>query len=72
MTHDTLRHRIEELESKTAFQDRALQELSDLMTKQQNDIEVLRRTLEVVLDQLSGLAASPVIGREQEGPPPHY
>lgn len=63
--------RIVELETRLAFQERALQELSDVVARQQTEIERLARALKEAQERLRGIAA-PVAERTDETPPPHY
>ncbi len=69
--------RMIELETRLAFQEQALQELSDALAAardgESRNALLLHRALEQ-LRQLSGaLAASPVTGdAASESPPPHY
>lgn len=64
--------RLIELESRLAFQDHAVQELNDVIVRQQREIDALRRELEALRAQLKALAPALVGGRGEEPPPPHY
>lgn len=64
--------RVVELETRLAFQDRTVQALNEVVTRQQHDLERLRRELEALKTRLRGLDPSPVGRREDEPPPPHY
>ncbi len=64
--------RLIELESRLAFQDHTLQELNDVIVRQQRDIDDLRRDLEALRAQLKALAPALVASRGEETPPPHY
>ncbi len=61
-----------ELEVRMAFQEKAIQELSDVIARQQREIDRLVRELETLKLQVRALAPSPVVGRDEETPPPHY
>jgi SlyX protein len=64
--------RLIELESRIAFQDHTLQELNEVIVRQQREIDALRRELEALRAQLKTLAPALVAGRSEETPPPHY
>lgn len=64
--------RIVELETRLAFQEHTLQELNDVVARQQQEILQLTRELEALRAQIRALAPAPVAGRGEEPPPPHY
>ena len=64
--------RLTELEVRVAFQEKTLQDLNEVVTRQQQEIDRLTKEMEAVKSQLSGLAPSMVIPQEDEEPPPHY
>ena len=64
--------RLIELESRIAFQDHTLQELNEVIVRQQREIDELRRELEALRAQLKALAPALVASRSEETPPPHY
>jgi len=64
--------RMTELETRVAFQDKTLQELNEVVTRQQGEIDRLARELEALKIQLRSLSAYPVASRDEETPPPHY
>ena len=66
-----LQQRLVELETRVAFQEHALQELSDVATRQQAEIERLKSLLQQTQDRLRGVAP-PVADASEETPPPHY
>ena len=73
----TLELRLVELETRLAFQEQALQELSDaLAAARDGDTRkalLLHRALEELRQLRSAMAASPVTGdAASEPPPPHY
>jgi SlyX protein len=57
---------------RVAFQDQTIQDLNEVVTRQQREIDRLVRELETVKSLLAGLAPSMVIPQEDEKPPPHY
>ncbi len=60
-----------ELQTRIAFQDGTIQELSDVIARQQRAIETLQKELEELRCQLRALQPSEVAGGS-EPPPPHY
>lgn len=64
--------RLIELETRLAFQDHVVQELNDVVVRQQREIEGLRRDIEILRNQMKTLAPSLVENRADEAPPPHY
>ena len=69
--------RLVELESRLAFQEQALQELSDALAAardaESRNALLLHRALEDLRQLRSSLAASPITGdAASEPPPPHY
>ncbi|MGA9033757.1 MAG: SlyX family protein [Sulfuricaulis sp.] len=67
-----MNERLTELEVRVAFQDQTIQDLNEVVTRQQREIDRLVRELETVKSLLAGLAPSMVIPQEDEKPPPHY
>ncbi len=64
--------RLAELETRVTFQDQTIQELNEVVTRQQAQIDRLVREVEALKLHLASLAPSPVIPAEEEKPPPHY
>jgi SlyX protein len=60
-----------DLETRLAFQEHALQEMSDVVARQQAEIDRLTRALGETQDLLRR-TSSPVGERSDEPPPPHY
>jgi len=71
MTAPDLSQQLIELETRFAFQEQALHELSDTVARQQAEIDRLGRLLKEIQDRLRGISA-PVAERSEETPPPHY
>ena len=67
-----MNERLTELEVRVAFQDQTIQDLNEVVTRQQRELDRLAKELEAVKSRLSGLAPSMVIPPEEEKPPPHY
>ncbi|HQW60216.1 SlyX family protein [Thermomonas sp.] len=72
-----LESRVVELETRLAFQEQALQELSDALAAARDgetrNALLLHRALEELRQLRSAMAASPITGdAASEPPPPHY
>ena len=77
MTMSELETRLVDLETRLAFQEHALQELSDALAaargEESRNALLLHRALEELRQLRSAMAASPVTGdAASEPPPPHY
>ena len=75
--HSDLEQRMIDLEMRIAFQEQALQELSDALAAARDgearNALLLHRVLEELRQLRSAMAASPVTGdAASEPPPPHY
>ncbi len=67
-----MNERLTELEVRVAFQEKTIQDLNEVVTRQQREIDQLTRELEAVKSRLAAQAPSMVIPQEEEKPPPHY
>ena len=67
----SLELRVTELETRLAFQDDALQQLSDELLVQSRLIERLQRQIEVLASRQAELVEQ-VGNAADEAPPPHY
>lgn len=67
-----MEERLAELEVRVAFQDRTIQELNDVVTRQARELEQLTRAVAALRQQLTLLGPSLVGRPEDEPPPPHY
>ncbi|SDT86641.1 SlyX family protein [Geopseudomonas guangdongensis] len=67
----SLELRVTELETRLAFQDDALQQLSDELLVQSRLIERLQRQIEVLASRQAELVEQ-VGNADDEAPPPHY
>ena len=77
MDIDVIEQRMVDLEVRLAFQEQALQDLSDALAaardSEARNALLLHRALEELRHMRSSLAASPVTGdAASEPPPPHY
>ena len=64
--------RLAELEIRVSFQDQTIQELNEVVTRQQFQIYQMAKDLAQLKAQLTTLAPSLVIPQDQKTPPPHY
>ncbi|KPK14176.1 MAG: hypothetical protein AMJ67_16575 [Betaproteobacteria bacterium SG8_41] len=67
-----MNERFVDLEARLAFQERALQELNDVVVRQQRDIDRLTRELETLRTQVRSVMPAFVVPPSEETPPPHY
>lgn len=67
-----MQDRLTELETRVAFQEQTIQELNNVVTRQQSEIDRLSRGYETLKLELLELAPSLLASRDQEPPPPHY
>ena len=75
--HSSLEQRIIDLEMRLAFQEHALQELSDALAAARSEVArnalLLHRALDELRQFRSAMAASPLtVDAASEPPPPHY
>ena len=63
--------RLTNLEGTIAFQERTIDDLNEVVTRQQVQIDRLEQQLKLVLEQLNA-AGTLVRDADQEEPPPHY
>jgi SlyX protein len=62
---------MEEIQSKIAYLERAMVELSDVVFRQDREIQMLEAQLEAVRERLEGAPSEEMRSAEQERPP-HY
>lgn len=67
-----MEERLAELEIRVSFQDKTIQELNEVVTRQQFQIYQMTKDLAQLKAQLTVLAPSLVVPQDQETPPPHY
>ena len=67
-----LENRISELETKISYQDHTIQELNEVVTAQQDQIDQLEKTVNKISGLLKTLNPSDLARPEEEAPPPHY
>ena len=64
--------RVERLEIKLSFQEDTVQALSDIVARQDRDIEFLKREITMLKEKLQDINVSVVKPEADETPPPHY
>lgn len=69
---DLLEHRLIELETRLAFQEQAMTELSDALAAAREESALQARQLERALSDLKQLRTLLYADPGQEPPPPHY
>ncbi len=69
---ETSEARIIELETRLAFQDDTIQQLSDTLATQQQQLDNLTRMVKIINKQLKSLPQDLGGGAGEEPPPPHY
>jgi SlyX protein len=64
--------RLIELETRLAFQEHTLQELNEVVTAQQRQLDRIEQQIAELAERLHALKASPLASEAEETPPPHY
>ncbi len=67
-----LTKRLDELETRVAFQDDLINTLSEQVARQELDIRELWEAKKQLNNQLKEVSSSNVRREEEEAPPPHY
>ena len=68
----SLTRRLDELETRIAFQDDLINTLSEQVARQELDIRELWEAKKQLNTQLKEVSSSNIRGEEEESPPPHY
>lgn len=63
---------IVDIETRLTYQEATLQELSDVIARQQKTLDSLGAQLELIRQQMRAQAQFDVLPTAQEPPPPHY
>jgi len=63
---------IVDLQTRMVFQDGVIEQLNQVVTDQQQQIDRLERRMEKLLGQVEALQADQLIQQANEPPPPHY
>lgn len=69
-----MENRLIELETRVAFQDDTIEQLNQIITTQQQQIDRLHKEVVAIVARISesGEAASNIANQSEETPPPHY
>jgi len=67
-----LEQRINEVETRLAFQETTLQELNEALTSQQQQLSQMQAVLEKLRERIVELASNMLPDSAVEPPPPHY
>lgn len=70
--NDELVVRLDEMETRLAFQDDTIEALNEVVSRQELELVKLQRALELLARRQVDLAASMPGGAEDDQPPPHY
>lgn len=63
---------IEDLQIRIAFLEQGMDELNDIVTKQQAQISLMERALKHLNSRLEQMSPANIKNAEDETPPPHY
>jgi SlyX protein len=72
MSQNDLETRLDELETRLAFQDDVINTLSEQVAKQEMDIRELWEAKRLLHKQLKDVSPSNIKSEQDEIPPPHY
>lgn len=72
MAYNDLEARLDELETRLAFQDDLINTLSDQVARQEMDIRELWEAKRLLNKQLKEVSPSNIKREDEETPPPHY
>ena len=67
-----MENKIIDLESKLAFQDQTINELNEVITDQQQQLDQLREEIRLLNIRIASVAEASNVSNEKEPPPPHY
>jgi uncharacterized coiled-coil protein SlyX len=64
--------RITNIEIQLMHHENTIQQLSDIITHQQLDIEKMQQEIKLIMKHLQSVTSSELMAPEDEEPPPHY
>jgi len=64
--------RITNIEIQLMHHENTIQQLSDIITHQQLDIEKMQQEIKLIMKHLQSVTSSDLMAPEDEEPPPHY
>ena len=67
-----MEERLIEMETKLAFQETTVQKLNEVVTQQQNQIDILQAAIQELHERMKSLSEEAVRDPSEETPPPHY
>ncbi len=67
-----MENKIIDLQSKLVFQDETINQLNEVITDQQNQLDQLREEIRLLGLRIASVAQSNTGTEEKEPPPPHY
>ncbi|AHN24746.1 lysis protein [Gilliamella apicola] len=67
-----MKHQLELLETKVAFQEMTIEELNQMVVNLQSDISKLKEQLTLLSQKLQATQVSNIASLSEETPPPHY
>lgn len=67
-----MENRVVELENKLIFQEQAVNELNDVITDQQKQLDMLREAIKILNMRVASASQTTTVSEEKEPPPPHY
>jgi SlyX protein len=72
MQNQAIEARLDELETRLAFQDDVIATLNDQVASQEMDLRKLWDANQLLKKQLKDISPSHIKSQEEETPPPHY
>jgi uncharacterized coiled-coil protein SlyX len=67
-----MNERITNIEIQLMHHENTIQQLSDVITHQQLDMEKMQQEIKLIMKHLQSVTSSELIAPEDEEPPPHY